>query len=318
MAAAGRAGTRPERAIGEGVSRTALLIAAARAVESTRPDAVAVDGYAARFVRAEPSAASWPLRFEDVPGGDANPLWSGDARYFGLRTRVFDDHLLEVARAGTRQVVLVAAGLDARALRLDWPPGTAVFEVDREHVLGFKQRVLDDAGAHPTARRVPVPTDLEADWPSALLAAGLSPDQPTAWLVEGLSMYLSRAALRALLADLTRLSAPASTLALEVKPSSHSPHDPLAPFYTEARAVADVDLPALFDHDPRPNSEEDLVLLGWTATSRRATEYAEPHGQATPTPDGAFGDNTFVFAQKPTVPLPRPTQPRSPRRSGNR
>lgn len=307
MDATGRAGASAERVIGEGVSHTALLVAAARAVESTRSDAVAVDRYAAHFVRAEPSAAGWPLRVEDVPGGDANPLWSGDARYFGLRTRVFDDHLLEVARAGTRQVVLVAAGLDTRALRLDWPAGTSVFEVDREHVLGFKQRVLDEVGARPTARRVPVPSDLEDDWPSALLEAGLSPDRPTAWLVEGLSMYLSRAGLRALLRDVTRLSAPASTLVLEVKPDSHDLGDPAAPFYAEARLAIDVDLPALFHHDPRPDSEADLVLLGWTATSRGSGEYAEAHGQAVPDPDGAFGENRFVFARKPTVPLPRLT-----------
>lgn len=136
-------------AVAAGVGRTALLVAAARAIETHRPDALAQDPLAEHFVRAAPASAGWPVRPEQVPAGEADPLWGRLGRYFGLRTRVLDDHLLHAARQGVRQVVLLGAGLDCRAFRLDWPPGCVVHEVDTAGMLTFKQAVLDRAGAAP-------------------------------------------------------------------------------------------------------------------------------------------------------------------------
>ena len=45
-----------------------------------------------------------------------------------------------------RQIVILAAGLDSRAYRLDWPAGTTIFELDRPQVLDFKREVLADQG----------------------------------------------------------------------------------------------------------------------------------------------------------------------------
>lgn len=59
-----------------------------------------------------------------------------------IRTRFFDDYLLAACAAGCRQVVLLAAGLDTRAYRLDWPPATHLFEVDLPCVLLFKEHLL--------------------------------------------------------------------------------------------------------------------------------------------------------------------------------
>ncbi|PCG87516.1 hypothetical protein CIB93_03545 [Streptomyces sp. WZ.A104] len=116
------------------------MVAAARAVETHRPDALARDVYAEHLVRAaRPSArwparpsARWPVRPDQVPDGDADPLWGRLGRYFGLRTRVLDDFPLRQTYGGVRQAVLLGAGLDTRALRLDWPSGCTVFEVDQE------------------------------------------------------------------------------------------------------------------------------------------------------------------------------------------
>jgi methyltransferase (TIGR00027 family) len=121
-----------------GVGLTALMVAAARAIETHRHDTLARDVYAEHFVLAAPASAGWPVRIQQVPDGDANPLWGRFARYFGLRTRVLDDFLLRSVRTGSaRQVVLLGAGLDSRAFRLDWPPGCVIFEIDREGVLAF-------------------------------------------------------------------------------------------------------------------------------------------------------------------------------------
>jgi O-methyltransferase involved in polyketide biosynthesis len=49
--------------------------------------------------------------------------------------------------------------MDTRCWRLDWPPGTAVWEVDSERLLGFKQRVLGDQQL-ACARRAAVACDV--------------------------------------------------------------------------------------------------------------------------------------------------------------
>ena len=61
-------------------------------------------------------------------------------RDVAIRTRFYDDYLLEACAAGCRQVVILAAGLDARAFRLDWPAETRVFELDLPELFVFKGR----------------------------------------------------------------------------------------------------------------------------------------------------------------------------------
>ena len=176
--------------VDSGVGRTALLVAAARAIETHRSDALTSDIYAEHFVRAAKVSSTWPVHPAQVPGGDANPLWGRFARYFGLRTRVFDDFLVQRAHAGTRQIVLLGAGLDTRAFRLDWPSGQVIYEIDRADVLAFKHDVLDAVAAAPSTTRHPIAADLGRNWARPLLRAGFDPAAPTAWLVEGVLFYL--------------------------------------------------------------------------------------------------------------------------------
>lgn len=173
-----------------GVGLTALLVAAARAIETHRHDSLAQDAYAEHFVRAAPAYADWPVSIQQVQDGDDNPLWGRFARYFGLRTRVLDDFLHRSVGTGVRQVVLLGAGLDTRAFRLDLPSDCVVFEIDRAGVLAFKQQVLTELSAAPKAKRVPVPVDLRGDWVTALTSAGFDPAAPSVWLAEGLLFYL--------------------------------------------------------------------------------------------------------------------------------
>ena len=73
--------------------------------------------------------------------------WPGMAHYVAVRSRFFDDFFAAAARAGLRQTVILAAGLDTRAFRLDWMPGATVYEVDAPMVLAFKDSVLAGQGA---------------------------------------------------------------------------------------------------------------------------------------------------------------------------
>lgn len=284
----------------QGVGRTALMVAAARAIETHRPDALARDGYAEHFVRAARASAGWPVRPEHVPDGDANPLWGRLGRYFGLRTRVLDDFLLATVTAGARQVVLLGAGLDSRAFRLGWPAECVVFEIDTAQVLAFKHRVLDGLGAEPAVVRRPIAIDLRDDWAGALLAAGFDPARPCAWLAEGLLLYLPSAAEQRLIATVDRLSAPGSALAYEVKLGRESLAVRGNPVYVAAKQQIGVDLLALFDAEPRPDSAADLVGRGWATTVATPFDFTRRHGRGPePEPDDALASNRWVFSDKP-------------------
>ncbi len=96
------------------VGLTSRWVAAARARESERLDRLFDDPLAAAL--AGPEGFAW---LDDMER--AQP-WGQPELYVVVRTRFFDDFLLRASwGAGTRQVVLLAAGMDARAFRMDWP-----------------------------------------------------------------------------------------------------------------------------------------------------------------------------------------------------
>lgn len=293
-------GTGEMEGVEGGVGLTALLVAAARAIETHRQDPLARDVFAEHFVLAAPACANWPVRLQQVPDGEANPLWGRFARYFGLRTRVLDDFLLRSVRAGARQVVLLGAGLDSRAFRLDWPPGCVVFEVDREGVLAFKHEVLDGLSAEPKAARVTVPIDLRADWAGALTDAGFDAAAPSVWLAEGLLFYLPQAAETSLIDTVDRLSAGGSALAFEVKLDKDLLEYRDSPLYTSTTEQIGIDLLNLFDRGPRPDSAGHLTGRGWSTSVHTPFDFTRHHGRGPlPEANDALAGNRWVFANKP-------------------
>jgi methyltransferase (TIGR00027 family) len=194
-----------------GVPRTALGVARIRAGESRRPDRLFDDPYAAAFVAAMPDAFAG-----DVPrSGRGREVGARIALHVVVRTKFYDDYLLAASHDGVRQVALLAAGLDTRSFRLPWPAGTTVFEVDLPETVAFKEEVLAQADARPTCERRVVTADLTGDWPTAMSAAGFDPQQPTAWLVEGLLVYLSHDDAARLLETAGALSGEGSRLSCE-------------------------------------------------------------------------------------------------------
>jgi methyltransferase (TIGR00027 family) len=238
---------------------------------------------------------------QQVPDGDANPLWGRFARYFGLRTRVLDDFLLRSVHTGsTRQVVLLGAGLDARAFRLDWPPGCVIFEIDRGGVLEFKHEVLDGLSATPKAARVPIPIDLRADWVGALADAGFDTTAPSVWLAEGLLFYLPTVAETNLIDMVDRLSTEGSALAFEVKLDKDLLEYRDSPLYTSTTQQIGIDLLNLFDKEPRPDSAGDLASKGWSTSVHTPFDFTRQHGRGPlPEQNDALAGNRWVFANKP-------------------
>ena len=201
------------------VGATATMVAAgrARATRSGLIDdpfaeplvrAVGVDFFT-RWARGELDSAD-----VDVPGAAWGMQRMTDM--LAARTRYIDAFFAATAAAGVRQVVILAAGLDARGYRLPWAPGTTVFEIDQPEVIEFKTATITGLGAEPTADVRAVAIDLRHDWPSALRAAGFDSDRPAAWAAEGLLGFLPPEAQDRLLDSITALSADGSQLVAEV------------------------------------------------------------------------------------------------------
>jgi methyltransferase (TIGR00027 family) len=134
-----------------------------------------------------------------------------------LRTRFFDDFLMRITHEhGIRQVVLLAAGLDTRSYRLEWPAQTRLFELDQPEVLQHKADVLESAGVRARCERQAIGVDLTATWEAVLLSRGFVPGQPSAWLLEGLLFYLSNDSVSSLLDRVSGLAAPGSWMGFDV------------------------------------------------------------------------------------------------------
>ncbi|MGZ4524884.1 MAG: class I SAM-dependent methyltransferase [Mycobacterium sp.] len=208
--------------ITQSVGATALGVAAARAAETESENPLINDPFARVFVDAA-GAGMWSIyadpallakAIEVEPELQARIQLMID--FMATRTAFFDEFFFGAADAGVRQVVILAAGLDARTWRLPWPDGTVVYELDQPKVLDFKAETLRNHGAEPAARLVNVPIDLRQDWPKALQEAGFDPSRPAVFSAEGLVRYLPAQAQDLLFERIHSLSAHGSWLASNV------------------------------------------------------------------------------------------------------
>jgi methyltransferase (TIGR00027 family) len=197
----------------EGLGETGIGAAMMRARESARAGCLFQDPYAAAFVAAAPPV------FEEGPSTDDDPTLAALETAFEeavvVRTRFYDDFVRAATGDGCHQIVVLGAGLDTRAFRLDWPAGTQLFELDLPDVLGFKQRVLSRERAESRCRRITVEVDLGDDWFTDVIAAGFESIACTAWIAEGLIPYLSNDDAERLLITVNELSRTGSRLALD-------------------------------------------------------------------------------------------------------
>ncbi|UXA07388.1 class I SAM-dependent methyltransferase [Mycobacterium sp. SMC-2] len=253
-------------AITELVGATALGVAASRAAETAGNEPLIRDEFARILVSS--AGPAWARLTDpeltwldgDEHGRRAHRI---GIDYQAVRTHFFDEYFDNAVQAGIRQVVILAAGLDSRAYRLNWPDGTAVYEIDQPKVLEYKTGILQQHGAAPTASRRPVPVDLRDDWPAALASAGFDRTRPTAWLAEGLLPYLPSDAQDRLFEMVTALSAPGSQVAIEAF-GMNSRSNSQRWLRMRERLGLDVNVQALTYHEPdRSDAAQWLTDHGW-------------------------------------------------------
>ncbi|HEY3994821.1 MAG TPA: class I SAM-dependent methyltransferase [Mycobacterium sp.] len=286
------------------VGATATMVAAGRAMATKDPRGLINDPFAEPLVRAVgidlfTKMMDGELDFSTIENASPKRM---QALIDGMavRTKYFDDYFLNAVRGGVRQAVILASGLDSRAYRLPWPADAVVYEIDQPRVIEFKTTTLADVGAQPTATRRTVPIDLRADWPTALKEAGLDTTAPTAWLAEGLLIYLPPDAQDRLFDNIIALSVPGSTIATEFVPG-------IVDFDAErvreisgqfAEHGVDIDMASLVYSGERNHVVDYLSGKGWDVEGVTRTELFERQGLELPAPenDDPLGEIIFISA----------------------
>ncbi|BAJ26918.1 MULTISPECIES: class I SAM-dependent methyltransferase [Kitasatospora] len=272
---------------GRAASRTAVLVCQGRAAADGRLGAGRfADPVAGRLLRDGERAVVAEVRAGRPPEG-----WRERAGYESVRAcaevavprTVAIDEALRDRPAG--QLVILGAGLDTRAWRLDALAGTDVWEVDHPASQRDKRDRLAAAGADPAARSVRfTAVDFATDdLGAALAAAGHDPSAPTSWLWEGVVPYLTRDQVRDTLAALAARTAPGSALVLNYQAPSlkatagrrltrllgdpATAGEPWRSLWRPGRMAA-----LLADHGLRVTADHDLLTLarglGTPATAR--------------------------------------------------
>ncbi|MEZ0364458.1 SAM-dependent methyltransferase [Mycobacterium sp. pUA109] len=267
------------------VGATATWVAAGRALASKQPGPLIDDPYADALVKAV--GLDFCNRIADgtlEPDGDPQLDQRLICERIAVRTRFFDDVFTAAGKAGIRQAVILASGLDTRAYRLDWAADTVVFEIDQPQVIEFKTDILASLGATPTAERRTVGIDLRGDWAQELRASGFDETRPTAWIAEGLLMYLPPEAQDQLLDTVTALSAPGSRVATDDIDAAAMTAD-WAKQLTERsrRAGSHIDATELFYSGERISARDHLAAHGWRVSVLSIAEAYATNGFAPPT-----------------------------------
>ena len=177
-------------------SYTGRMCAASRGIESKRSDSLFTDPLGDRLAGDEAidnEMGAWIL----VP-----------------RTRFGDDLLRKsYDQDGARQLVMLGAGMDARAFRMQGLPELKVFEVDQATTFDIKEPLVRGEELLVESRHT-VATDFshKKGWGEDLVESGFDPSVPTVWLLEGLLMYLSMPDTVDLMQMIGELSAPKSVV----------------------------------------------------------------------------------------------------------
>eukprot|EP01133_Synstelium_polycarpum_P012912 gene12912-15167_t len=128
-----------------------------------------------------------------------------------LRTKYIDRMIIDALDTTRTQLVIVASGLDTRALRLSLTHDIRTFEIDLPQVIAYKMPILEMAKQYipPISRSInqAISADLclADEWTSKLVASGFDPTKPSMWALEGLLMYLNDDEVASLLSAISSL-----------------------------------------------------------------------------------------------------------------
>lgn len=190
------------------ISKTAIWVAAARAVGARDPDlATRNPDHLAERLLGDPAALGLEHPVVDALSQNYDDAMQkvevvGNVRFMMVRTRFIDAALERAIAGGAAQVVILGAGLDSHAYRFQkLLADVRVFEVDRPATQAYKRRRVAEAFGDPPANLTYAAIDFaKEDLPGGLARYGCDPSRRTFFIAEGLLMYLPETAVRSTLA----------------------------------------------------------------------------------------------------------------------
>ena len=262
----------------------ARLMAANRAVETTRRHPLYRDPLAGDLAGDDGWAALHAMQRSLWPG-----FASGPDPFLTILTRFFDDALVDAVRtAAITQVVIVGAGMDTRAFRLEWPAGVRLFEVDIADVFACKEPILRRLGAPAHCERHTLVTRSHGSMRRALRRSHFDPTRKAAFLIERLQ-YMRPERANRVIRELTSLARAGSWIGLAIVTSQTVRSDFMQPFLRKLEAAG---LPPwIFGVD---DPEAWLAEYGWDARSVVAGA-----------PDASYGRWPYVYIPRGTPAIPR-------------
>ncbi len=261
----------------DSVAKTSLMTAAMRAVETQRTEA---------------QGRLFSDPYAELLAGDEGLFLlkkaiseTGEQPAIAIRTAFMDRKISAFLEQGVRQVVMLAAGMDTRSYRMNFPEETKVFELDRDAVFEYKHEKLKNLA--PKCEHKTLAVDLREEWQSKLIRAGFRSEDRTLWLVEGLLMYLEEAQAVNLFSRINALALPKDILLFDILSRTllEAPY-----MQKQLQFLESIGAPWRFGiNEP----EEFMNRLGWQA------EAVQP---------GEFAPERWPF---PTAPRAVPNVPRS-------
>ena len=195
-------------ALEHGPSRTAIGVAIHRAVhQAADAPPVFADPFAERIIGPKARAAM---------DGHSRGLFNQVLRAtLAVRSRVAEETLADVVRAGVRQYVVLGAGLDTFGLR-NTDPSLTVFEVDHPKTQAWKRRRMEEEGlAIPPTLRFAAVDFTRDDLSEQLNRAGLRPELPTFFSWLGVVPYLEPHDIKTTLRAVAALAGDAGGIAFD-------------------------------------------------------------------------------------------------------
>ncbi|MFF0708427.1 SAM-dependent methyltransferase [Gordonia sputi] len=262
---------------------TALGVAWARAAESSRDDALFDDPLAEAIARIRPRDSEFGGRDGTDERGSAKIRAMYD--WIVARTLFLDEVFAAAVADGITQFVILGSGLDGRGFRLDFGSGASLFEVDRPSVVEVKEDLVAQSGLAPTVERRVVASDLADDWLRALQGKGFRADLPSAWLAEGLFVYLPDELGLRVIEGITAASESGSRIGVTVRRTASSVvDDSAADPFADVRKLwrSDVDV------------AQHVDAAGWDCELSDTREVLVARGRSLSETDGAQESATLL------------------------
>ena len=192
-------------------SLTAENVAFVRALESLKPEGerICYDPYAKRFLSQQ------YLAFLEMAARDPSKTpFPGVHNSLSARVRYFDDFVNKFIEEELEQLVILGAGYDTRAYRIEGlRRKVRVFEVDHPGTQSMKKEKIKDLFGSLPDHVVYIPVDFETeDFAQHLLAHGYERSKKTVFIMEGLIYYLPPEAVDEILSFIAKNSGVGSAI----------------------------------------------------------------------------------------------------------